>query len=175
VRSDEALLRSCASGDPEAWRRFVELYSGWVLRVARAALRRIGGSDADAEDCRSEVFRQLLERDRAMLRSLKPPYHVKAWLAIVARRACSRTLRRRPVAPLAADPPAPAPREDRLQELLGLLPPEDALLLRLFFEHDASYGDIAALLRMSPESVGKRKFRALESLRALLRERGEAE
>ena len=93
---EEELVRACASGDPEAWRRFVDLYSGWVLRVARASLRRMSGAagEADAEDACADVFRQLVERERAILRSLRPPYNLRAWLGIITRRACSKLLRR---------------------------------------------------------------------------------
>ncbi len=166
MRSDEELVRACAGGDAEAWRAFVDQYSGWVLGIARASLRRLGGgaSPADAEDACAEVFRQLVERDRAMLRSLRPPYHLRAWLAVVTRRACGRMTRRRP--PAAVDPgeiAAPAPSS--FEEHLAQLPPADRLLLELFFVHDASYEEIAGILGISPESVGKQKTRALEKLR----------
>jgi RNA polymerase sigma factor (sigma-70 family) len=169
MQSEEALVRACAAGDAAAWGRLVDLYSGWVLRVARAALRRHTGraDEADAEDAAAEVFRQLVERDRAMLRSLRAPYNLRAWLAIVARRAVSRLLRRRrPEGPL-PERAAPEVRDGGLGDLLGRLPAEDRLLLELFFVHECSYEEIGALLGISPESVGKQKFRAVERLRAL--------
>ena len=174
MQPDEALVRECAAGDPDAWRRFVALYEGWVLRVARSSLRRMSGSagEADAEDAAAEVFRQLVERDRAMLRALRPPYNLRAWLAIVARRACGKLLRKKaPIAP-PRDPAAASPEEGALIDLLAKLPAEDRLLLELFFIHDSSYEEIGAILGMSPESVGKAKFRALERLRELARKEG---
>jgi len=166
VSSEESLVRDCAAGSPEAWAAFVEGYSDWILRCARTALRRMGAaSEADAEDTRSDVFRQLLERDRAMLRSLRPPYNLRAWLAIVARRACGKLLRSRRPPP----PPRPGPSkgDSDLLDLLDRLPAEDRLILQLFFIHESSYEEIAAILGMSAESVGKAKFRALEKLRRL--------
>jgi len=169
VNPEEALVRACAAGDPGAWRRLVDLHSGWVLRVARAALRRHTGrvDEADAEDAAAEVFRQLVERDRALLRSFRPPFNLRAWLAIVARRSVNRQLRKKaPSAPL-PETAAPERTVGGLGELLGRLPPEDRLLLELFFVHECSYEEIAGILGISPESVGKQKFRAIERLRAL--------
>jgi RNA polymerase sigma factor (sigma-70 family) len=166
VRSEEELVRACARGDAEAWRRLVDLYSGWVLGIARSSLRRLGGTGAasDAEDACADVFRQLVDRDRALLRSLQPPYNLRAWLAVVTRRTCGKLMRRRPGA--TADPAQiAAPEASRFEEHLSQLPPQDRLLLELFFVHDASYEEIADVLGISPESVGKQKTRALEKLR----------
>jgi RNA polymerase sigma-70 factor (ECF subfamily) len=162
VHSEEELVRACAAGDPQAWRRLVDLYSGWVLRVARSALH--GASDADVEDAAADVFRQLVERDRALLRSLRPPYHLRAWLALVTRRACGKLRRRKGPSVEPRDLPAPAPAGS-FGDLLTQLPPADRLLLELFFVHDCSYEEIASILGISVESVGKQKTRALEKLR----------
>jgi RNA polymerase sigma factor (sigma-70 family) len=172
VDEDESLIRACAAGDPAAWRRFVELHSGWVLRVARASLRRSGVlGEADAEDARAEVFRQLVDRDRSALRSLRPPYQLRAWLAIVTRRACGKKFRQKDLAAPPRKPAVASSESDALADLLCRLPAEDRLLLELYFAHDASYREIGGILGMSPESVGKAKFRALEKLREL-HERG---
>jgi RNA polymerase sigma-70 factor (ECF subfamily) len=165
VQSEEELVRACAGGDAAAWRRLVDLYSGWVLRVARATLR--GATDADVDDAAADVFRQLVERDRALLRSLRAPYNLRAWLALITRRACGKLLRRRAPVAEALDLPAPAsPPPGSFGELLSRLPPCDRLLLELFFVHDCSYEEIASILGLSVESVGKQKTRALEKLRS---------
>lgn len=166
MRSEEELVRACARGDADAWQRFVDLYSGWVLGIARASLRRLGGAAAttDAEDACADVFRQLVDRDHAMLRSLRPPYNVRAWLAIITRRSCGK-LRRRRLGPAAAPESVPAPKASGFEEHLAGLPPQDRLLLELFFVHDSSYEEIAGILGISVESVGKQKTRALEKLR----------
>src|SRR6185503_10439846 len=117
-------------------RRLVDLYSGWVLRVARAAMR--GAAEADVEDAAAEVFRQLVDRDRAMLRSLRPPYNLRAWLALVTRRACGKLRRRKGPVAEPRDVPAPATPAP-FGDLLARLAPADRLLLELFFVHDCSY------------------------------------
>ena len=165
MQPEEDLVRACAAGDPAAWRRFVDHYSGWVLRVARAAMKQAG--EADAEDATSEVFRQLVERDRAMLRSLRPPYDLRAWLAVITRRTCAKLLRRRGVVAQPRDTAAP-PALTPFSEHLTKLAPPDRLLVELFFVHECSYEEIAAILGISAESVGKQKTRALEKLRSHL-------
>ena len=165
MQPEEELVRACADGDPAAWRRFVDLYSGWVLRVARAALRK--ATEADVEDAAADVFRQLVERDRALLRSLRPPFHLRAWLALITRRACGKLLRRKGATAEPRDVAAPPPGTP-IAEHLAKLPPADRLLLELFFVHDCSYEEIAAILGISAESVGKQKTRALEKLRSHL-------
>ncbi len=163
MQPEEELVRACANGDAEAWRRLVDLYSGWVARVARSALR--GASEADVEDAAADVFRQLVERNRAMLRSLRPPYNLRAWLALITRRACGKQRRRKGATAEPRDLPAPAP-PGPFGDLLARLPPADRLLLELFFVHDCSYEEIASILGISVESVGKQKTRALEKLRS---------
>jgi len=158
MRSEEELVRACARGDADAWREFVDAYAGFVLGVARAALRA-----ADADDACAEVFRQLVDRDCAMLRGLRPPYNLRAWLAVITRRACGKLLRKRPGPAPAAEPAAP--ESSSFHEHLATLPPADRLLLELFFVHDCSYEEIAGILGISAESVGKQKTRALEKLR----------
>lgn len=173
MQPEEELVRACAGGDPAAWRRLVDLYSGWVLRVARASMRRLSGasSEADAEDACAEVFRQLVERDRAQLRSLRPPYNLRAWLALIARRTCGKLVRRKGVIAEPRETAAPAPAAP-FGELLTKLQPADRLLLELFFVHNCPYDEIASILGISVESVGKQKTRALEKLKNLM-DRGE--
>jgi RNA polymerase sigma-70 factor (ECF subfamily) len=174
VASEEALVHACAEGDAAAWREFVDLTSGWVRRAAEGTLR--GARAADVDDAVAEVYRKLLERNSALLRSFRAPFNLRAWLTIITRRTCLRTLRRPTAVPLERDVVAPQvdiPEETRaLERLLQKLPPEDRLVLDLFFRQDASYESIGAVLGISAESVGKRKFRALERLKELAKAEG---
>lgn len=176
MASEEDLVQACADGDPAAWRELVDLTSGWVRRAAEGALR--GARAADVDDAVAEVYRKLLERNSALLRSFRAPFNLKAWLTVITRRTCARALRRPAAAPLERDLVAPQPQaaipdEARaLEGLLRKLPAEDRLLLDLFFRQDATYEHIGAVLGISAESVGKRKFRALERLKELAKAEG---
>jgi len=176
VASEEDLVQACADGDSAAWREFVDVTSGWVRRAAEGALR--GTRAADVDDAVAEVYRKLLERNSALLRSFRAPFNLKAWLTVITRRTCLRTLRRPAAAPLERDVVAPnpetaVPEEARaLERLLPKLAAEDRLVLNLFFHQDATYDQIGAVLGISAESVGKRKFRALERLKELAKAEG---
>jgi RNA polymerase sigma-70 factor (ECF subfamily) len=176
VGSEEDLVQACAEGDPTAWREFVDLTSGWVRRAAEGALR--GTRAADVDDAVAEVYRKLLERNSALLRSFRAPFNLKAWLTVITRRTCLRTLRRPHASTLERDVVAPEPETApveqirALERLLRKLPAEDRLILELFFRQDAPYEQIGAVLGISPESVGKKKFRALERLKELARAEG---
>lgn len=176
MSSEEVLVHACAEGDPDAWRELVDLSSGWVKRAAEGALR--GARAADVDDAVAEVYRKLLERNFALLRSFRSPFNLKAWLTVITRRTCLRTLRRPVAAPLERDvvapeeSPEPADHTKALGRLLEKLSPEDRLVLDLFFRQNATYEQIGAILGISAESVGKRKFRALERLKELARAEG---
>lgn len=174
MASEEDLIHACAEGDAAAWREFVDLTSGWVRRAAEGALR--GARAADVDDAVAEVYRKLLERNSALLRSFRAPFNLRAWLTVITRRTCIRIFRRPTAAPLERDVIAPEvsiPEESRvLERLLQKLPAEDRLVLDLFFRQDATYEHIGAVLGISAESVGKRKFRALERLKELAKAEG---
>jgi DNA-directed RNA polymerase specialized sigma24 family protein len=174
VSPEEELVRGCVRGDPGAWKAFVDLYSGWIMRVVRATLRRHTGTvhEADAEDVVAEVFRQLVDRERALLRSFRAPFNLRAWLGVLARRSCNRLLRKKSPVPPPGDPAAPRQQPGGLEDLLCRLPVEDRVLLQLFFVHECSYEDIAEILGISVESVGKQKFRALQKLRESAKHEG---
>lgn len=171
---EEDLVRACAEGDSAAWQEFVDLSSGWVRRAAEGALR--GARAADIDDAVADVYRKLLERNFALLRSFRAPFNLKAWLTVIARRTCLRTLRRPLGVPLEQDVIAPeqkpADESRTLERLLRKLPAEDRLILDLFFRQDAPYEHIGSVLGISAESVGKRKFRALERLKELAKAEG---
>lgn len=136
-----------------------------------------GARSADVDDATAEVYRKLLERNCALLRSFRAPFKLRAWLTIITRRTCLRTLRRPAAYPLERDvvaSPTAGVSEEALSlaRLLQRLDAEDRLVLDLFFRQDATYEEIGAVLGISAESVGKRKFRALGRLKELARAEG---
>lgn len=163
-----ALVRACASGDAEAWRRFIQEYQTWLSFVAR---RSLPGAAAEADDVVAEVLRKLLEDDRALLRKFRAPFNLKAWLAVIVRRTASRHLeRRRPSGAPSEEAAAPSPASyTALENLLVELPPEDRLILQLFYGEEASYEEIAAIVGVPVNTLGKRKFRAIQALRQIAR------
>jgi RNA polymerase sigma-70 factor (ECF subfamily) len=164
----ELLIQACAAGDAKAWERFVREFKPWLLQVAeRCAL-------SEAEDVVSELFRLLLEKDRALLRSFRPPYQLRAWLAVLVRRVANRHRRRkRPQSGVPEEAEAPVAGSGvPIRELIGELPVEDRVLLLMFYEDNASYEEISAVTGIPVNTIGKRKFRAVRALAEIARAKG---
>jgi RNA polymerase sigma-70 factor (ECF subfamily) len=169
------LVRRLVAGDDGAWRAFVRGYAPLVLALARRMLRQRGAraADPDAEEVVSEVFLQLLRRDRLLLRRYDPRWRLSTYLGVICRTEVLRRVRRerRQGASLAEPAALPEPdtrpgptarleeterREtlDALAEGLEGLGARDRLLLTLRFLDGLGYEAIAAALGVSPASVG---------------------
>ncbi|HLG42092.1 MAG TPA: sigma-70 family RNA polymerase sigma factor [Planctomycetota bacterium] len=164
----EFLIQACAAGDPTAWERFVKEFRPWLLQVAARC------AASEAEDVVSELFRLLLEKDRALLKSFRPPYQLRAWLSVLVRRVANRHLRRkRPQSGVPEEAEAPAAKPTvPIRELLAELPVEDRVLLLMFYEDNASYEEISAVTGIPVNTLGKRKFRAVRALGDIARKKG---
>lgn len=60
-----------------------------------------------------------------------------------------------------------------VQEWVARLPPEDRMLIHLFFIDQCSYAEISRILGIPEDSIGKRKFRVIKKLGELARRKGE--
>jgi RNA polymerase sigma-70 factor (ECF subfamily) len=94
------------------------------------------------------------------------------WLTAIARNVCLRWGRARgrlPV-PLAELPERAAPVEDRIDELLELLPPDTRAVLLQRYVHERSHEEIAGSLGISADAVSMRLTRGKQALRRVLAE-----
>jgi RNA polymerase sigma-70 factor (ECF subfamily) len=94
------------------------------------------------------------------------------WLTAIARNVClrwGRTRGRLPV-PVAELPEPVAPVEDRIEELLELLPPDSRPVLVERYVHDRSHEEIAGSLGISADAVSMRLTRGKQALRRILAE-----
>lgn len=178
VEDERALVRACAEGDPQAWRRFHARFERTALRNAERTLTRLGADDPleRARDVAADVFAELLADDRAALRRFEGRSSVATWLTVITRRRAARSLRRR--APVALEEPSelvgddPAPDELAQQRELGRLvdqqlrglAPRDRLALQLFYEGNRSYRDVATALDVPVNRIGTLLARARERL-----------
>lgn len=170
---DRRLVRSCLSGDEEAWVAVWERYGPLVKAVSR----RVG---CDAEEARDVVQRVALVALQNLAR-LENPEKLAGWLAGVARLQSLETIRqRRPAESLEGFQPAVHSRVDddliRDQEMavlhraFGRLEARCRRILhRLELKEPAdSYRDVAAAEGLAETSIGPIRRRCMQRLRKLV-------
>jgi RNA polymerase sigma-70 factor (ECF subfamily) len=162
----EALLQ----GDRAAWEAFVQRYAGLVV----AAVRGIARETSDVEDLTQEVFLRLCKDDFRLLRSYDPARAgLTTWLTIVARSTARDAMRRRrgeqvpldavPEARLAVDPVEPV-RKLKLPD--ALLSPRQKEILQMLYDRDMEVAEVAAALKIDPQTVRSAHHKAMLKLRA---------
>ncbi len=183
---DEELrwLQAARQGDPQAITWVIEHYQHQVYGLCYRLLEQA----QEAEDAAQETFIKALTALHTY--DLRRPF--RPWLLRIASNTCiDRLRRRRGEASLDAmdeacdswewmagsDPQPEAElesRELRLALLRGIhaLPPEDAVLVKLFYWMNYSYEDIAAMTGITIPALKSRLFRARRLLAQRLQEEG---
>ena len=167
---DERLLIEAAKADPQ---RFAALYERHFDRVYAFVARRSGGR-GEAEDLTSEVFHQALANlGRFEWRGV--PF--AAWLLQIARNAVADRWQRlaRERGEPAPDPgvtggPAAADHRAMLADLVGRLPHDQQRVVLARFVEQKSIREIAEALGRTEGAVKQLQLRALQSLRAHMRD-----
>jgi RNA polymerase sigma factor (sigma-70 family) len=107
-------VRAAAAGDPDAWERLVDRYSGLVWAVCRG-LRL---SNEDAADVAQLTWLRLLEN----LSQIRDPARLAGWLSTTCRRECLAFIRRSRVYTPVED--------DHMDRMLGGAAAADGAVLR---------------------------------------------
>lgn len=176
--SDPALVRACLAGDEASWEELVDRYG----RLVYAIPRRLGLSEADAEDVFQNVFVALLRN----LGRLRDQTRLSAWLITTARRESWRIGRASSRAEseldgaIVDDGPPPFDdvarweRDHTVRQALRRLDERCRVLLTsLYLEPaPARYDDIATRLGMPVGSIGPTRARCFKKMDAVLREMG---
>jgi RNA polymerase sigma factor (sigma-70 family) len=172
VTLDEIEVGRLAAGDKRTWDAFVAAAAPLIHAVIRRVLAAHAHTDADdVLDTAQDVFVRLTAGDFRLVRTYDPARASFAtWLAVVARSAAIDHLRRRrPALPLEDVPEHALAVEDRRTERLeppaGLLTARQALVLRLLYDRDLDVTEIAALLRVDPQTVRSTHHKAMLRLR----------
>ena len=175
--SDAELVQACRAGDARAWEEIIDRYG----RLVAAIPRRMGMSNADADDVFQDVFALLLRH----LDSLRDGQLLAAWLITTTRRECWRRLRRqRAHSELPEEMPADDPglleeiaRGEREQAVRQAMLRLDTrcrdLLTALFLDpSQPDYATIAQQFGMAIGSIGPTRTRCFRKLDGFLRELG---
>ncbi len=160
--------------DAERQRWINELVQRHEHPLCRYAFSLLGSLSA-AQDAVQETFLRLCREKPERLQG-----HEAAWLFRVCRsRALDLLRKEKPMQPLSDDDtkrltdagPSPAQQaahgegEQLAARLLAALPPNEREVIRLKFQHDLSYREIARITNLSESNVGYLIHTGLKSLR----------
>jgi RNA polymerase sigma factor (sigma-70 family) len=180
------LIASCLRGDDIARATFLLEFAGVVRQAVARKLAAMAGAPAlrvEVDDLCNDVLAKLLADDCRVLRTLRDPRRIRAWLVVVAQRHCMDHLRGAAVraqaeralwqeehaGQAAGDSPADiAARGEsarRARRLLENLAAPERLAVDLYFFHGCSYAEIAAMTGASINTVAARLHRAKAKLR----------
>lgn len=179
------LVQACLDGDRTAWNELVDTYRTGVVAVARRALLQANADDPWqlAEDVASEVFCLLLANDCKTLASFEGRSSLGTWLGVLARRRACRLLSKRPrsgrLPPQRVDPDQRTPsheariheRKHTVRSSLAELPERDRLALKLYYEGQHSYREVAEILGMPASHVSSLLARAKARLAKTIQKR----
>jgi RNA polymerase sigma-70 factor, ECF subfamily len=167
--TDERLLIQAAQRDPAC---FAELYEHNFERVYAYIARRVPNRE-DAQDITAEVFHHALE-NLAPFQWRGVPF--VAWLLRIASNTLADRWSKSARDPVSGaefyEPEVDPETEQRtmLSELVDLLPPDQKLVIVRRFVEQRSIREIAEELKRSEGAIKQLQFRALQALRALIRE-----
>jgi RNA polymerase sigma-70 factor (ECF subfamily) len=172
----EETLTLARNGDAAAFARLIRQHQAMVFSLALHALR----NRTAAEDLAQEVFLDLYRH----LARIESSAHATAWLRRVTSHRCIDEIRRRRHRPeLSVDVlpergVAPPAREffieERLQSLLGTLPPRARMVVVLRFQEELEPSEIAEALNMPVNTVKSHLRRSIDVLRVRLSQRNAA-
>jgi RNA polymerase sigma-70 factor (ECF subfamily) len=167
--TDERWLIQAAQRDPAC---FAELYENNFERVYAYVARRVPNRE-EAQDVTAEIFHQALE-NLARFQWQGAPFI--AWLLRIASNALAdrwHKSSRDPVGSVDFEEPEVNPEIEQrtmLSELVDSLPSDQKLVIVRRFVEQKSIREIAQELNRSEGAVKQLQFRALQALRALIRE-----
>jgi RNA polymerase sigma-70 factor (ECF subfamily) len=183
--SDSELVRRCILYENAAWQELIRRHGGvmYAAIIRQLASGSPSHSRIEAEDILSRVFQRLLERDCEVLRNLRNPGAIRAYLCQIALTVTIDCLRRELSAPfvaspheahgIVADPYETIAANENYMELdraLEKLSDQHRLFLRLYYEQELAYKEIAELTRTPIRTVGTILHRARKAARDLLGE-----
>jgi RNA polymerase sigma-70 factor, ECF subfamily len=157
---------------------------GFLLAIARRTFANYGVRDAgqDAEDAVADVWKNLLEKDRRIVRDCSERGNFLQTLQVLTRNRSVDILRRRheqvvsldqgQAAAQAAAPTdnGPAIPPEQMRAAMQVLTQRERTLVNLFFLQGKKYREIADLTGIPQNSIGPTLARALARLRKQLGE-----
>lgn len=182
-----ALIQRCAQEDDAARAEFVAEYDDLIRRAATRKIRELSsdqGIVGEADDICNDVYIHLFKNNCKALRGLRKPDSIDAWLMTVTQNLVRSHLRKRsirlttersslnetPAVYQGGPERAAISAEHRtlLETILNAMPPDDRLILQLYYLHRLKYAEISEILSLNINTVATRLLRARKKLRKKL-------
>jgi RNA polymerase sigma-70 factor, ECF subfamily len=167
--------------DDSAWTEFVLRFRSLMISRVVSACQETGlttNLDVVAGEISAEIYAMLIENEMKVLRSFSGRSRLSTWLAVIVRRQTLRYLTHLRRQPLSIDPEicrdvravvSEVSRQEQLTVKTNvartLLSSGDQEVLRLFYDEELPYAEIAVQLGISVNAVGPKLDRARRRLR----------
>ena len=174
-------LERLLAGDKTAWDRFVARYAALVFAAVQRRLIPAGRGH-DVDDVAQDVFLRLCEDNFRRLASYDSGQaKLSTWLTVVASRIAIDHLRRQK-APTSAldDVPESALKVEPVIPFKVKIPPDllsarQALVIELLYRREMEVAEVAAALKIDPQTVRSTHHKALTKLRAHFQEENDTD
>jgi RNA polymerase sigma-70 factor (ECF subfamily) len=189
---EEVLVRRCIEGDADAWRALLKQYGNLVAHAVRNTFLRVlkQAESALVDDAVQSVWLGLCADGCRRLRHFQGKSALSTWLTVCSTRKALDYIRGemrkgslRQVhldgedRDLSKELRAPEGEEHysldeifRLQEAMEKLPPDDRLILKLYYLDGLSYRSIAETLGVAANTVSSYILRARDKLKNRIKE-----
>jgi len=185
--SDAEVVHRCIRYDNAGWEELIRRHGGVMYVTIRTQLEQSlqSRNGIAPEDILSRVFQKLLEQNCEVLRNLKNPEHIQAYLCQIARTVTVDCIREAHpevqqvdlglLGHLTDDPyETIEARENyaRLEEAFDKLSDRHRLFLRLFYQEQLAYKEIAELTNTPIRTVGTVLHRARKAVKDFMEQKG---
>ena len=189
------LIERLSSGEPEAWRLFIERYRRLIYSAIHRANASFGGEwdETALDELFEEALYKLLRDNGRALRSWRGQCRLETWIYRIVRNVCVDRIRkegrRREVAPsderrtpgergrarggergrLATGSPSPEASDLRIsleQAIAAALSDREALAVKLIYFEGFTYREVAQRMGVTVGAMSGLVYRALAKLKA---------
>ncbi len=175
TENDKGLIDRCLTGQPNAWKVFVDRFAGLLVNVVRqtAERRSYHLNDADLDEIVGEIMSSVVADNFRVLRHFRGRSSLSTYLAVIARRVAVREMieRKRQAAAETADDVRiinnhfDIENRDQVEFLIRSLSEREASIVRAFHIEGKSYREISDQMGIPEGSIGPVLTRAKEVMR----------
>ena len=193
---DRKLIEGLRRGEAGAWQQLSDRYLRLVYHVVGKTLATYGRrvSQADVEDITFDLFQALVQDNYRLLGTIGPPYELKAWLAVSARRRAIDFVRKKKLETVSLDDTRheearplgsliPSGEEEdtggraagaqaAIHRAMEALSAKERIVVQLFYLKGKKYREIAKVTGVNINSISPTLMRAVEKMQKYLGEQG---